>query len=152
MIISSAQITAFKSIQKLEVPLDQKITVLIGPNESGKTNILKAIEYFRPDMDLSADLTCQFSSFYDDSKPPHIALKLTDFSRKEAAKLASIHEDLRSVESIIIKREGQQITDYKIEVNNKLISIPNIRPILKMMPKIIYFDSIPIIKDFPIQS
>jgi len=61
--------------------------------------------------------------------------------------LASIHEDLRSVESIIIKREGQQITDYKIEVNNKLISIPNIRPILKMMPKIIYFDSIPIIKD-----
>jgi len=72
MIISSAQITAFKSIQKLEVPLDQKITVLIGPNESGKTNILKAIEYFRPDMDLSADLTCQFSSFYDDSKPPQI--------------------------------------------------------------------------------
>ena len=44
MIISKLHIQGFKSIRQVILPLDPKITVLIGPNESGKTNILKAID------------------------------------------------------------------------------------------------------------
>ena len=46
MIISNIHINGFKSIRQMTLPLDPHITVLIGPNESGKTNILKAVEYF----------------------------------------------------------------------------------------------------------
>ena len=52
MIVSKVHIKAFKSIRELVLPLDRKVTVLIGPNESGKTNILKAIESFNSDVKL----------------------------------------------------------------------------------------------------
>jgi len=80
MIISSVYINAFKSIQDLQIPLDEKTTVLIGPNESGKTNILKAIETFRPDKTLSHDHTCQYSDSYSTGKYPLLGLEITGFS------------------------------------------------------------------------
>ena len=68
MLISNVFIHAFKSIRKLTLPLDKQITVLIGPNESGKSNILKAIESFNPELPLHKDLTCQYSEFYLEDK------------------------------------------------------------------------------------
>ena len=44
MIISNLFVRAFKSIFEMSFPVDPLITILIGPNENGKTNILKAIE------------------------------------------------------------------------------------------------------------
>ena len=39
MVIRKSYIRAFKSIYELDLPLNPKINVLIGANESGKTNI-----------------------------------------------------------------------------------------------------------------
>lgn len=147
MIISKLHIQGFKSIRQVILPLDPKITVLIGPNESGKTNILKAIEYFRPDLPLNTQFTCQYSELYQKGKPPQIGLEMSQFTREEHAKLIKMYEGFRSVDSFILRREGSRLTDYKIQTDDKILTISNVKPLFDFFPKILYFDTIPIIRD-----
>ncbi|MCK5148728.1 AAA family ATPase [bacterium] len=147
MIISSVHINSYKSVHKLKLPLDSNVTVLIGPNESGKTNILKSIEHFKPTCDLSVEHTCQFSSYYQECKPPQISLELTKFTREDQAKLGKIYEGFKSAESILIRREGPSNKDYKLQTDSKVISIGDINPIFEHLPKILYFESIQVLKD-----
>ncbi|MCJ7812780.1 AAA family ATPase [bacterium] len=147
MTISNVHVYAFKSINKLSLPLDPKITVFIGPNESGKTNILKSIEHFRSDLPLSTMHTCQFSEHYQNGKPPQISLELTNFTKEDQNKLSKIDQSLHNANSILFKREGPRLADYKIQVDNKTINIGTVKPLMEIMPKIIYFDSISVIKD-----
>jgi len=123
------------------------VTVLIGPNESGKTNILKAIEAFRTEVPLTLEQTCQYSEFYQLGKPPLISLEFTHFTKEEKAKLAGLYEGFRDIESFILTREGPKPSDYKIQANDKVFSLGNGKPLLDMLPKIMYFDSIPLIRD-----
>ncbi len=147
MIISKVHITAFRSIREMILPLDSKITVLIGPNESGKTNILKAMEFFRPDRSLNTDQTCQYSDFYTNQKPPHIGLELMGFSREEQAKLIRMYDGFRTIDTFILKREGPRITDFTIQTGDKVLSIGNVKPLFDFLPKILYFDTIHMIRD-----
>ena len=147
MIVSNININGYKSINKMDFPLDSKITVFIGPNESGKTNILKAVEHFKPEMSLNKDLTCQYSELYQDGKPPQISFEFGNFSREDRAKLIKIYEGFRSIDSFILKREGPRITDYKIQTNDKVLAIGNVKPLFEFLPKIHYFDTISVIKD-----
>jgi predicted ATP-dependent endonuclease of OLD family len=147
MIISNVQVTAFRSIQQLNLPLDPKITVLIGPNESGKTNILKSIEAFRHDLTLTSEQTCQYSDFYQAGKPPQISLTISHFSKEEQARLIKLYDGFRSLESFVLRREGPRISDYKILTDDKVLTLGNVKPLFDFLPKIAYFDSISIIKD-----
>lgn len=147
MIVSKVIINAFRSIQKLTVPLDPKITVLIGANESGKTNILKAIQTFHPEYELTTDDTCQYSDNYLKSKTPQIGLEITNFTEEEKNLLIKMYDGFRSIDSFILKREGPKLTNYKIQANTKVLSIGNVKPLIDFLPKIIYFDNIPIIRD-----
>jgi len=147
MIISKVNVTAFKSIKELSFPLDKHITVFIGPNESGKTNILRSILNIIPTEELTSEKTCQYSTLYRDSKPPIISVELSEFTREERTKLAKIYEGFRSIESFWLRREGNELSDYKIIIDDKILSIGNIKPLLKIMPEILYFDTISIIND-----
>lgn len=147
MIVSRIHVTAFKSIRELNLPIDKNITVLIGPNESGKTNILKAIESFRPDTPLTTELTCQYSDFYTEGKPPQIGLEFTDISKAERVQLTKMYDGFRSIDKFILFREGSDPTDFKIQTEDKLLAIGNVKPLLGLLPKIMYFDSIPLIRD-----
>lgn len=147
MVISKMHVTAFKSIRQLTLPLAPNITVLIGPNESGKTNLLRALEHFKPDEPLDASQTCQYSEAYQDGKPPHIGLELTHFTREERTKLVKLYEGFRNIDTFILRREGPKITDYKIQTDDKILTIGTVKPLFDMFPKIIYFDSISVIKD-----
>ena len=147
MIISKIHIYAFRSICEMILPLAPKITVLIGPNESGKTNILKAIDFFRPDLSLTNEFTCQYSEFYQQGKPPQIGLELTQFTREEQNKLTKIYEGFRNVESFILKREGPRLSDYKIQTDDKILAIGNVKPLFDLLPKIFYYDSVSLLRD-----
>ncbi|MBN1893808.1 AAA family ATPase [bacterium] len=147
MLVSKIMIQSFKSIKELTLPVDSKVTVLIGPNESGKTNMLKAIESFRPDVPLTLDKTCQYSDHYTEGKTPKIGIEFGGFSREEKNVLIKMYEGFRAIDSFILHREGNELTDYKIQTEDKTLAIGNIKPIIAILPKIRYYDTIPLIRD-----
>ena len=147
MLISQVHINSFKSVRQLTLPLDPKVTVLIGPNESGKTNILKALESCRPDMPLSEEQTCQFSEFYHTGKTPQIGIEIHSPTKEEKTKLTALYEGFRNIDSFVITREGPKTSDYTIQAGDKMLTLGNGKAIFDMLPKILYFDSISIIRD-----
>ena len=147
MTISSVFIHAFKSILELTTPINPKISVLIGPNESGKTNMLKALASFTANTVFDYSLTCQYSNFYNQKKCPEIAIEFSDITKQNRARLIKISEVFKDADKFYVKKEGPEITDYKIYIGDNEIQIADMKPLLKCLPKIVYFDDIPLIKN-----
>ena len=138
MQFKSFKIENFRSIKDTNCYISPKITVLAGKNESGKTNILEAIEKLNGD-----------SEFKEDDKPLHLEtdksiivrfyFQLTKEEKKLFSKEHGINIDERSDEVIVEKSddyEGYDISgsfmesvktkilkanDKKITTTNKLI-------------------------------
>jgi predicted ATPase len=146
MNISSVFIHAFKSILELTTPVNPKITVLIGPNESGKTNLLKALAAFNHDTEFDYSLTCQYSDFYQQRKCPEIAIEYMILKEKRA-RLVKLSEAFKSADSFYVKKEGPDITDYKVFIGDTEVPIPDMKSLLQYLPTIVYFDDIPLIKN-----
>ncbi len=146
MIIQTIFIRAFKSILELTTSIDPKISVLIGPNESGKTNILRAMTAFNPGSEFDYTMTCQYSDSYAQKKCPEIALEF-QISKAARPKLLSISEAFKTASSFYVKKEGPQISDYKLLIDDKEIPIADMKSLLMCLPKIAYFDEIPLIKN-----
>ena len=147
MTISNAFIRAFKSIFELTIPFDPKISVMIGPNESGKTNILKALTVFSNNAQFDNTLTCQYSDFYYQKKCPEIILEFFNITKENRIKLVQMSEQFKTTESFFVKKDGPEISDYKVFIDENEVPISDMKKFLKIMPKIIYFDSIPLIKN-----
>jgi putative ATP-dependent endonuclease of OLD family len=77
MRISKVKITSFKTIESVSFDLDN-ITVLIGENNSGKSNILKALDLFFEDS--VRGISEEYFYFKDTSKPINIILTFTDLN------------------------------------------------------------------------
>jgi len=147
MIISKLIINGFKSINRMSLPLDPHVTLLIGPNESGKTNVLKALEAFNPDINLDINDTCQFSDLYKTGKPPIIDIEFSQLNKNDKAKLSQIHSSFGSIDSFILRKEGNNQKNYKILIKDKTFSVGSVKPVFSIIPKILYFDSMNLIKD-----
>ncbi|MBC8180612.1 AAA family ATPase [candidate division KSB1 bacterium] len=147
MTISNVFIRAFKSIFELTIPFDPKVSVLIGPNESGKTNILRALSAFNKEAEFDNSLTCQYSDYYYQKKPPELILEFFNITKENRIKLVQISEQFKTTESFFIKKTGAEIADYKVFIDENEVSIPDMKKFLRLMPKIIYFDSIPLLKN-----
>lgn len=146
MQILSVEIKAYKSIMDLEIIFDPQTTVLIGPNESGKTNILKAIEAFNPEFKITKELTCQYSTYFDEGKFPDITIEYTNIEPRAKTELANIHPDLKDAKNIKIKKDGSLDSTYQIIHQDREIAITDINKIFKYIPRNLYFDEIPLLK------
>lgn len=146
MLLCSAHIKAFRSIFEFSFPVDPKITVMIGANESGKTNILRAIESFRPEFPFNNSLTCQYSDSYYQGKCPEIALQFCQLSRENRRCLMPFSEVFKDIEKFSVTKNGPDLSNYHVFGNNEEINIPNIKKFLDYLPKILYFDDISLIK------
>ncbi len=147
MTISNVFIRAFKSIFELTIPFDPKVSVLIGPNESGKTNILRALAAFNKDAEFDNLLTCQYSDFYYQKKPPEIILEFFNITKENRIKLLQISDQFKTTESFFVKKSGPDIADYKVFIDENEVPISDMKKFLRILPKIIYFDSIPLMKN-----
>jgi len=146
MIISNIFARAFKSIFELTFPLDPQITILIGPNESGKTNILKAIESFKLEIPFDNSLTCQYSEHYYQKKCPEVAFEFSKFTKENRKKLVSISDVFKNISSFYIKRDGAEHKDYTVHIDGVEVENIDIKRVLKCLPKILYFEEIPLLK------
>ena len=117
MIINKAYIRAFKSIYELAISFNPKINVIIGANESGKTNILKAIESFRNDIPFDSSLTCQYSNHYYMGKCPELILEFGGISKENRKALLKISEIFKEIETFQVRRDGSELKDYHLIIN-----------------------------------
>jgi len=147
MILSKAHIRAFKSIYELTMTLNQKVSVLIGANESGKTNILKALESFRSDVPFDNTFTCQYSNHYYMGKSPEVTLEFSDINKENRRNLLRISEVFKDVEHFQIRRDGPDLTNYHLIVGDGEVDTIDFKRLLQYLPKLIYFCDIPLLKN-----
>lgn len=147
MVISRIFVKAFKSIFELAFPLDPKITSLVGANESGKTNILKALNSFGLDAIFDSTLTCQYSDYYYQGKPPEIALEFGQISKDNRRNLLRFSEAFKDTEAILVRKDGPTIDDYHIFVGEAEINVREKEKFLQHLPRLVYFDEIQLLKN-----
>jgi hypothetical protein len=64
MRLHRVQLQNIYSFEDAILTCDRRITAVIGPNDAGKTNILRAVDYVAgstPKLDFSSEMQCQFS-------------------------------------------------------------------------------------------
>lgn len=147
MIISKIDIRAFKSIYELSMPIDPNINVLIGANESGKSNLLKAIEAFREKVALDATFTCQYSNHYYLAKPPELTLEYTGFTKENRQQLLQLADLFKEVEKFTIRKDGPTLNDYHLLIDGKEVTSIEMARLLRLLPKILYFPDIRLLKN-----
>ena len=59
--ITSVELKDYRSYKELNIDFNQNIHTLIGPNESGKTNLLQSFNLFNNDKTLNEDDKCCFA-------------------------------------------------------------------------------------------
>lgn len=146
MIISRAFIRAYKSVFELAFPLDPKITTLIGANESGKSNILRALNAFSPGAPFDNSLTCQYSDYYYQGKSPEVAMEFTQISKDNRRNLQRFSEAFKDAESFLIRKDGSELDNYHLFVNENEVPTKEMDKLLQALPKFLFFDTIPLLK------
>ncbi|MDZ7343861.1 MAG: AAA family ATPase [candidate division KSB1 bacterium] len=146
MIVSRAFIRAFKSIFELVFPLDPKITILIGANESGKTNVLRSLLAFSPGAPYDSSLTCQYSDYYYQGKSPEITLEFSQLTKENRRALLRFGEVFKDAETFLIRKEGPALENYHVFVGESELNIREMDKFLQLTPKLLFFDNIPLLK------
>jgi predicted ATP-dependent endonuclease of OLD family len=146
MIISRLYLRAFKSIFEMSLPVDPKISVIIGANESGKTNILKAMLSFSPGMPFDNSLTCQYSDYYYQGKCPEIAIEFAELSKENKKNLLKFSENFKDADSFVIRKTGQHLDDFHVFINETEVPVNDMARFLAILPKVLFFDDIPLLK------
>lgn len=78
--IESVQINEFKSIVETKVKVEPNTTVLVGPNEAGKTSFLEVIEKFQYRSEFNASDLCRYGGTSDEiakSEKPMVSVKFS---------------------------------------------------------------------------
>ena len=80
MRLSKVEIEGYKSVRdKLVLHVDSHVTVLLGANDHGKTNVLTALEHLNPDSPFVADT----DPCYDTADKAHLPSLRCDFQLEE---------------------------------------------------------------------
>src|ERR1700683_511647 len=110
MLLTKAGITAFRSFRKpADLHISPRTTILIGPNDHGKTNVLLAIDKLNPERSYAAtdvnhrsketasNITYHFQ--FSDAELNIISSSITPLLEKELPALASSAPDTTTTAS-----------------------------------------------------
>ena len=114
MRIERVRIRNFRSIIDTgEVNLDEKITLLIGKNEQGKTNFLKALESFGKEYKYEDDDLNYLVTYGRESQQIPIITIWFKLNNEEKKILSSIHEEFEKQTEVVITKYLDE--HYEIE-------------------------------------
>jgi predicted ATP-dependent endonuclease of OLD family len=120
MRLTKVTIDSFKTIASpQELLVDKQATILVGANESGKTNVLRAIQLISPFTNLSKIDISKINTERCSKKQLPIFTYTFSLCQKESEKLGKIVPELREEEQITILRKGNGIYNYEIIVSSK---------------------------------
>lgn len=127
-ILTKVTITDFRSIENDNVELGG-VAALVGANESGKTNLLRAIKFIKPPTDANNPEdpfviskqkdTRMLSASFDSQAYPKIEYELTDISRLINDAYLKTYVTGQNIDKAILTRQGNTAADYSIELTVK---------------------------------
>lgn len=134
MRIKKVLVQNFRSINcSGEVSLDKKITVLIGRNEYGKTNFLKALESFDRDYKYTDEDLCIYCLAKEkvetgsvERREIHIITIWFTLESEDKTKLGEVHEKLAKLEELKVTKffdNRYEIESDELDIS-ALISVP----------------------------
>jgi len=74
-------------------------------------------------------------------------MEFSNLTKENRMKLVQHAEAFKSAETFSVKKDGPEITDYSVYIDDSEIPIPDVKKFLRILPKIVYFDNIPLIKN-----
>ena len=113
MKVQKVQVKNFLSVKDSgQVQIDEKITVLIGKNESGKTNFLKALESFNGDYEYTDEDLCNYSGAREKLESKELEPKdlemvkvWLEVEKEDTKKLQKIHKELAKIKHLEITKD-----------------------------------------------
>ncbi len=127
-IITKVTITDFRSIESDYVELDN-VAALVGANESGKTNLLRAIKFIKPPTDpanigdpfyLNKESdTRMLSNSFTSQLFPKIEYELNGIARLINDPYLKTYVQGNKIETAIVTRQGNTPDDFAIELTVK---------------------------------
>jgi len=112
MRVQRVQVRNFLSIKDSgQVRIDEKITVLIGKNESGKTNFLKALESFNGDYQYTDEDLCNYSGAREKLESEELEPKdlemvkvWVELEQEDKKRLQKIRKDLVKIKHLEVTK------------------------------------------------
>ncbi|WP_223265253.1 AAA family ATPase [Nostoc sp. 'Peltigera membranacea cyanobiont' 210A] len=103
----------------IEIPLDPKITTIVGANESGKSHLLSAIEKAISGNNIERSDFCRYSHFFtvkqNELKYPDFGTEWSDLSKSEEVslrKIIEIPENIIFDRFLVFRKNISNITVY----------------------------------------
>ena len=113
MRLNSVKIEGFRSIKEsLTLHCDPRVTVVLGANDHGKSNILEAIRYLNADQKFDADKDLNWDCAKSQETLPHIEfnLELGDDDKAAVLAMAKLYQAIDAAEAELGRIDQQNIT------------------------------------------
>lgn len=104
----------------VKIPLDSQVTSIVGANESGKSQLLHAIEFALGKKAASADAFCRYSQFFtvdDKLKIPHFGLDLLLDELERAALAEALEQQVPRIVHVFREQPGQVLLYLGADAN-----------------------------------
>jgi len=145
MILTKATIKNFRSIKDATIDFDPRVTVMVGPNESGKSNILLGIKkFFSREEFSSEDLF-----FHSKEETPTIECKF-NIVKEEKQKLSELLQGIKTGNCVWLERisneyrvKAEQKQHNQEETQGTVVSQEQIEQLFQIFPSMVYFPASP---------
>lgn len=122
MFLNKVTIDSFRTLTApQDIEIDPKMTVLIGANESGKTNLLQAIQCLSLTNNLQPeDISKCKRRKYAKKELPTVSYQFS-LSQEAKGRLSELISALSGEDSIIIRKKGNGIEGYSLAIPRESI-------------------------------
>ena len=140
----------------ISVDIDPEVTCVVGANESGKSQLLEAIEAALRQKNPAPSDFCRYSAYFtvtEEMRLPHFGLHFDDLATPESEAIASLFSgsDLGAISSFkVFRTKPDKITIY-VNANEEATGDLDVNVLDQVLPKIIRInaeralpDSVPI--------